>query len=160
MFKIRNLRIFYLLLGIWGLFSVYLLGSGSDLLLWPLLSTPFFPFGTLVAWSLLSLIPFFSWLAFRFISRKYSSSSRHSYIGYLFYSSIAVGLIWGIVSFLLAGNWSYSFRGNDVRSKSWMVFTIITAAYPFVIWIMYGLGALILLRIRKEKAKNQNGKKS
>lgn len=45
--------------------------------------------------------------------------------------SLIMGLAWLPVSYLLSGNWSSSFSGQDGRSKLWWLYTYMTPILPF-----------------------------
>lgn len=107
------LRILPLLLLI---FSCILLLEGSHLLNQPLYEGSELPAGTFAAWLGISMLPLSILLGIRYVRKPISTAYR--FYNRAFTAFTLLGALWGFVSYLLAGNWTYTFSGNgDFRGS-------------------------------------------
>ena len=100
-------RIFPLLLLV---ASGILLLWGSSILTLPLMRGVEIPLGSLIAWLCISMLPLSILLGIRYIRKPISLAYRR--YNRFFRLLTIMGLAWGLISFLLAGNWSFTFSGG------------------------------------------------
>ena len=117
-------------------FNIYILLFKPEWLGIALLNNPPFPLGTLVSWVLLAVLPVFVFQAQTNQNKKTGLNRRQLLVTILLFS----GLLWGVVSWMLSGNWTFNFSSKNC----------------FVIWIIYSasiifssVAILILLLLRK-----------
>lgn len=113
---------------------IYLLLTASEWLFYPLSKEPYWPLGNALTWVGLIAYPLMFWLARPRGFLKFSFARQA--FRFLVLTALCMGLTWGAVSFLLAGNWNYSFHGGW-QPKAWKAFTAAIVALP-------ALGVLIL----------------
>ena len=110
---------------------LYLLLTGDEFLLKPTMGVVAFPIGTLLSWLLLIL---FSVLCYP-LKKDVKSIFRHL-------SSIALvnALLWGIISYGLAGNWFFrfnnsveGFRGSTAAFDWFLRYTGFTLLFPILV---------------------------
>ena len=92
-------------------FFVYCLIEGSELLIRPIIKDPYLPFGTFIGWFVLVVIPFLILSLMEWLGAKKQLLSFYT-IGKI---GLWMGLLWGLVSFGLSGNFSFSFRGGFIH---------------------------------------------
>jgi hypothetical protein len=116
-----------------------LLASGSPLLVKPIVAGSEFPFGSLIAWLGISSLPLS--LLFGIHSLGEPPSRGYKVINLMLKGLTLLGLVWGLVSYLLAGNWSFSFGGSEKFQGSHEAFAVFT----FYTAILVSLSLLIIL---------------
>ena len=123
------------------IFSSALLITGSDWLLYPLWEDPYFPFGTLMTWIGMISLPLFIYSGFRILREDvhpFLQALRN-----LIRASILLSISWGVLCYLLAGNWSYSFGqgssfvGSDMAGKTFWYLNYLTVGLPVVILFVF-----------------------
>lgn len=83
--------------------SILLLISGHQLLLHPLISEPYLPAGTIITWQIMISLPCIGLLL------TYKRKTRFdTWLFYAFFVLMLIGIFWGLISYLLTGNWNYS----------------------------------------------------
>lgn len=87
------------------------------------------PWGNLLTWVLLTLFP----SNFLILKRagKIHLVPQKFYYGCA-YLGFMQGLLWGIVTYMLAGNWAGNFQNDPGSAQIWELYTYITALLPFL----------------------------
>jgi len=136
-----------------------LIGSGILLLEGlPILTEPFIrgmglPFGTLVVWVGITMVPLSILTGIRLIRKPISLVYRFYHRA--FWILTALSSLWGPVSYLLAGNWTYTFtrnegfRGSNLAFSVFIYFTAITIALSLLMFIIFGIHHFILQHKKK-----------
>jgi hypothetical protein len=118
-------------------FFVYCLIEGSELLMWPIIKDPYLPLGTFIGWYVLAVIPFLILSLMEWLGAKKQLLSFYT-LGKV---GLWMGLLWGLVSFGLSGNFSFSFRGG-IYPEIWRVYTILVVVLPLLGLLLFGLAEL------------------
>ena len=124
----------------------YLLISGSALLTFSLSPNANIPLGTFITWLGLVAIPFVFYFSIRRLREPQSKSDR----AFALILKVLIGLavLWIPVSYLLAGNISFSFtekaefQGGQLAMRLFWFNAYFTAAAPIALGITYGLYTL------------------
>ena len=138
-------RIYYLVItGIVFMVSLGLLISGSSLLNLLLLKDPPFPLGTLSTWAGLIALP-----CIIFFSIKVFHPPRSNYAGtYKLGLKIIIllNISWGLLSYILAGNWTFNFsnaspgfQGSIQASLIFIRYTYFLVFLSFAYLLVYSL---------------------
>lgn len=128
--------------------SGILLLEGLPVLTEPVIEGMGLPFGTLIAWVGISMVPFSILIGIRLI-RKPTSRVYRFYKGAFFVFSM-LGVAWGGITYLLAGNWTYTFFNVETFEGSERAFNIFLGYTAFVISItlltfaIFGIHHLII----------------
>ncbi|MDW7690940.1 hypothetical protein R9C00_20710 [Flammeovirgaceae bacterium SG7u.111] len=113
------------------LISLFLLLIGSDLLLLPILSYPYLPIGTLVAWIAEISFPFlFLWTA-KALNLSLEKGGKAFYT--LVKMGLLNGLLFGIIGYLLMGNWAFNGDASTASGAQRMLLFWINCALPAVL---------------------------
>ena len=128
--------------------SAYLLITGSPLLVKPLLHQPIVPMGTLITWMGIIALPYCILYGISNLRQPTNRISKRyrTVLNVL----IMLAISWGLVSYFLADNWSFTFkqqsdfRGSTRASPYFWHYTKIVVAAPIVFLLIYGLHILIL----------------
>ena len=91
--------------------AMYLLVTGSFLLNHPLSESPEIPFGTLITW--LGFLSLPGMLYFGFASLRSPQNRTQRILRNAWRISLLLALAWPFISYYLAANWSYTFRGQE-----------------------------------------------
>ena len=132
------LRMLPLLLLVFGL---VLLLSGSHLLTLPVVEGSPLPVGNLAAWLCLSMFPVSILFGIRNIRKPISRVYR--FYRQAFFFCALLGMLWGLVSFQLAGNWAFAFsdqglfRGSDTAFKIFVSYTAFTGGFSLLTFIIF-----------------------
>lgn len=128
------------------LLALGLLITGSSFLVQPLFPGASIPVGTVSTW--LGLIA----LALLFIygnsKLKAAKNNIEKTIRSGFKTCLFLAISWGIVSFLLAGNWQFNFKtstdfvGSSKAYEVFRYFTLAVVILPFLIAFFYGIYSL------------------
>ena len=127
-----NNKFFYPISSLYIAAVLYLLITGSEILLEPLNHTPYIPLGTFLVWSGLITL---SYSVYRhFVKRSQNHPDLYAPIigKYAGLFSLVMSLMWGFVSYKMAGNWSYNFTGNEPY-RTWFIYTRVVAILPFAV---------------------------
>lgn len=135
-------------------FFIYCLIEGSELLVWPIIKDPYLPFGIFVGWFVLAVIPFLilslmDWLG---VKKQLLSFYTLGKIG------LWMGLFWGLVSFGLSGNFSFSFNGG-FYPQIWKVYTFLIIVLPLLSLLLLGMMKLFSWIIHLSIKKNHKNAK-
>lgn len=128
------------------LVSLGLLISGSSILVKPVIPESSVPVGTVSTW--LGLIALS--LLFVYGNNKLNAPKNNfeQTIRFGFKTCFFLALFWGLVSYLLAGNWSYNFKTSDEfvgSNEAYEVFryyTLLVVGLPFLLALFYALISL------------------
>ena len=105
--------------------GVVILVNGPDFLIAPIFKNAKFPIGNAITWIMLTLFPafFFQW---------FRRGKRNGKLPLLL-STIALilGFSWGITSYVLSGNWQFSFA-NSANFILWLVYTALIIFLPLI----------------------------
>ncbi len=133
--------------------SSILLLEGSPILTQAVREGGELPFGTLVAWVGITMVPCSILIGIRLIRKPISPVYRFyhlAFLGLTLFSSL-----WGVVSFLLAGNWTYTFsntekfRGGEQASSVFIYYTGILISLTLLLFIAFGIHHLYI-QIKKK----------
>lgn len=126
---------------------LFLLVSGSPVLLRPILAGSEFPCGTLIAWVGLASLPLSMLLNIRPL--REASSRIYKVYKMVLMGFTLLSLCWGIVSYLLAGNWMFSFGDSEKFQGSpeaffiFILYTAILVSLSLLILLIHGIHQLI-----------------
>lgn len=151
------------------IFCAVLLASSSHWLLVPIDREGSMPLGTLVTW--LGLIVWPTLVYMVFFKRMRGITSLKLVYKTFFPALIIIAVLWGPVSYLLAGNWAFNFtnaqdtyQGSSAASALFWKFSYTVAAMPLLMLIVYfvhmRLAAFILNRKRKAEQKRSTPHKA
>ncbi|MBR8536313.1 hypothetical protein KDU71_12145 [Carboxylicivirga sediminis] len=109
--------------------SLLMLISGIELLVKPFPGITFLPIGNVIAWC--GVISF-SVLLLSFIALNYFAKA-----------AIINSLLWGFISYCLAGNWRFEFSGfgdsfvGSAKAFSWFVaYSAFTLVFPVIVYLL------------------------
>jgi hypothetical protein len=128
-----------LFLAIAFLFCLYILIYQTEWLGIVLFEKLQFPLGTLISWFMIVDLNYFVYSIFPFEIQ--SNSMRIMKKSIKAFSIISI--FWGVFSYLLAGNWQWSFN-NMTYFIIWIIITFIFVVYPLVVTVF-----LVFKRILK-----------
>jgi hypothetical protein len=123
-----------------------LLLQESPLLTLPLLEGSDIPGGTIIAWLFLITLPLSILLGIRYIRKPTSVVYRFYRRAFSLYTILGLG--WGILTYLLSGNWSYTFssemifKGSEAAFNMFLaytVFTVLLSVLTFIIFLIHHL---------------------
>lgn len=133
--------------------SSILLLEGLPILTEPVIEGYGLPFGTLIAWVGITMFPLSILMGIRLIRKPVSAV----YLFYkrLFFVFTLLGVAWGGISYLLAGNWTYTFpndqgfRGSERAFNIFLIYTALVISITLLIFVIFGLHQLIINQKRK-----------
>ena len=96
------------------------------------------PVGTLVSWL---LIVAFAAVMLLLFNRKTENRVKRFFAATL-KVNVTLAAVWGFVSFLLSGNWSFNF-GSGIRFTVWIYYTSTIIVVPLIVFIFWGTILLI-----------------
>ena len=101
-----------------------------------------FPLGTLISWAGLIAFTLFFYLVF--------PKQRQIRMAFIFKNFLLfnffLSLFWGIISFVFAGNWSFSFQNNSMFVV-WIILTLVIIFFPPLLYLLW-----FMLRIFSKKS--------
>ncbi len=133
--------------------SAYLLVTASGWLVTPLFGNENFPMGTLITWTgfiALQATVFFGADMLIDPDSKWEKTLRYGLL-----ALIVLGMLWGFIAFLLAGNWGFnfsageSFRGGPQASRIFWGFNYALAAAPWVLLLLLGVIKTVKMIVKK-----------
>ena len=136
------------------LFGLVLLLRGSHLLTLPVIEGSPLPVGNLAAWLCLSMFPLSIVSGIRHIRKPVSRVYRFYRQAFVFYALL--GMIWGLVSYQLAGNWAFAFsdqglfRGSDAAFRIFAAYTAFTGGLSLLTFIIFLIHHSIIHLKRKQ----------
>ncbi|MHC1732664.1 MAG: hypothetical protein AB9888_11650 [Bacteroidales bacterium] len=126
---------------------LFLIVTGSPILNVPLFKESAFPLGTIVSWIGLIAFTFTIYLISNKIHR--ANISVHKIIRIAFGSTVILALLWGLIGFLFAGNWAFTFQNHDAfrggieASRCFWIFTSTLVLMPVLLFLVLVLMLLI-----------------
>lgn len=130
--------------------SAGLLISGSPML--GIRLTEGLPLGTIVTWAGLTAFPLAQLVA---LPRVLSNGSLRRWMQWILFLLLAVAILWGIISFALAGTWSFNFSsdatgfvGSDRAGILFWQWTTVVVTMPWVSLGAIAIGAFLEQRVR------------
>ncbi len=97
------------------------------------------PAGTLISWL---LIIAYALVMLLFFNRKPENRMRR-FLSFLLKINFAMASVWGFVSFLLSGNWSFNF-GRSIWFTIWIYYTSFIFVIPLIVFI--SCAAILLIQ--------------
>lgn len=133
--KIRQLKQHYKYILITLFFvTCVILFVKPEWLLIPIFDNSSFPLGTIFSWLALIL---FSMVMHLFISSKHDNPAERCF-KMLAKLCLVMALFWGVVSFLLSGNWAFNFK-NATNFYIWILYTGLIVFVPIIILLYKGI---------------------
>ena len=120
-------------------FSGFLLITGSPVLTTPITTEPSLPAGTLITWAGMISLPLSIYLGFH----PFRAGERFLAIALKLFIILAV--LWAPLSYLLAGNLSFSFsekagfQGGQTAMRLFWYFNYTLATAPILLFLLFGL---------------------
>lgn len=134
---------------------LFLIVTGSPILTRPIFKESAFPSGTLISWT--GLIALTSTIYFAFKTIHLSGSSNHKIFRFVFGSTIIFAFLWGLIGFLLAKNWAFTFqnhdefRGSIEASRYFWIYTASIVSLPILLFLILWLVPLSKRIFRRSK---------
>lgn len=128
--------------------SGILLLEGLPILTEPVIEGRGLPFGTLIAWVGISMLPLSILIGIRLIRKPTSQVYRFYKQAFIVYTML--GVAWGAASYLLAGNWTYtfsnseSFRGSERAFNIFLIYTAFVIGITLLTFVIFGIHHLII----------------
>lgn len=122
--------------------TIYLLIYSPDVLLREFLSIEQLPFGTILVW--IGLIAFGLLFLILYPNRQKAKIKR--FLFRILQFNVLLALFWGIISFLLSGNWANNFSGG-YQYKVWIYYTGALIALPMFVYLLLFL-RFVYLKIK------------
>ncbi len=129
---------------------VILLSTGSNLLTIPFLTENQMPFGTVISWLGMISLPAAIYCGIKNIYKPQSPGLRR--YRNVIIILITLSVLWGFLSYYLAGNWAFNFkqqaqfRGSAKASTYFWSYTFITAILPLVFLLVYKINNFFILK--------------
>jgi len=128
--------------------SGILLLEGLPILTEPIIEGLGLPFGTLIAWVGISMFPFSILIGIRIIRKP--TSQVYRFYKRAFFVFTTLGVAWGGISYLLAGNWNYtfsnaeSFGGSERAFNIFLIYTSFVISITLLTFVILGIHHLII----------------
>ncbi len=141
-------RLFRLLPLLLFLACLLLILTGSPLLVKPVMNELEIPFGTLISWVGIAMLPLSVIMGIRLIRKPTS-------LAYRFYKRVFICLFlfsaaWGLISYYLAGNWAFTysdtgvFRGSEKAFQLIVKYTFTLISLNLLFLLIFGIHHLII----------------
>jgi len=133
--------------------SSILLLEGRPILTEPVIKGSALPFGTLIAWVGIIMLPLSIVVGIRIIRKPISPVYRFYHRAFLLITLLAS--FWGLLSYLLSGNWTFSFSNTDSFEGSEQAFSVfryytaIIISLTIFLLIVFGTHHLIIKMKKK-----------
>lgn len=106
---------------------------------------PNLPAGTLISWLLVAAYAAAALLLF---NRKTGDRVKH-FLALTLKINLALAAVWGIVSFLLSGNWAFNFN-SEIWFTIWICYTVFVVTIPLIVMACW-FAIQMIRRIIKRK---------
>ncbi len=133
--------------------SCILLLEGLPILTEPVIVGIGLPFGTLIAWVGITMFPLSILMGIRFIRQP--TSQVYRFYKRVFFVFTLLGVAWGGISYLLSGNWTYTFsddetfRGSERAFNIFLIYTAVVISITLLTFVIFGLHHFIINQKRK-----------
>ncbi len=152
--KIKLINIVSILSFIIFVFCTYLISSGSSIMTTYISSKIIIPYGTLITWIGLISFPVTGYTA---INQIYTPSTKvEKILNITFKIAISLAIFWGYISYLLSGNWSYTFNstegvfeGSNKAFYYFITYTYIPIIITFVSLLAFFNNSLVNVLIKR-----------
>lgn len=127
--------------------STFLLVSGSDLLLIPLVEAPYLPLGNIITWVGITALPLSIYFGIGKIRKPHTKTE--TFYNRVLKIIIALAVAWGFVAYGLAGNFATTFKnqpgfvGSSRAAEYYWYYNYLVVLAPLVFLLIYGLHRLI-----------------
>jgi hypothetical protein len=142
--RMRYLKFLIIPLVIFAL--VYLMIYEPTILKIELVEGVGFPMGTVISWLLVLLIPLFFYLI---LSVK-NDTSMEGHLKLILKFLTFSGLLWGVISYFLSGNWNFVFQ-KEQHFYIWIAYTVFNVLTPIIIFMIWSIFRLIRLTNKYKK---------
>ena len=128
--------------------SGILLLEGSPFLTEPVIEGMSLPFGTFIAWVGISMFPFSILIGIRLIRKP--TSGVYRFYKRAFFVLTMLGVAWGGITYLLAGNLNYTFSNAETFEGSarafniFLIYTFFIISITLLTFILFGIHHLII----------------
>jgi len=128
--------------------SGILLLEGLPIMTEPVIEGMGLPFGTLIAWVGISMFPFSILIGIRLIRKP--TSQVYNFYKRVFFVFTLLGVAWGGICYLLAGNWTYTFsngetfRGSERAFNIFLIYTAFVISITLLTFVIFGIHHLII----------------
>ena len=96
-----------------------------------LIRKPVVPLGTLISWVLIADYA----LLVNALNPFQNQIKWNKKFGIIMKIYISLSMLWGVISFLLSGNWLWSFQ-HQLNFLFWILFTGILVVFPFPVFVL------------------------
>jgi len=133
--------------------SCILLLEGLPILTEPVIEGIGLPFGTLITWVGISMFPLSIVIGIRFIRKPTSQVYRFYHRAFFVFTML--GVAWGGISYLLSGNWTYTFsndegfRGSEQAFDIFLIYTAFVISISLLTFVIFGIHHLIIYQKHK-----------
>lgn len=123
--------------------TIILLITGSPILTAPISIEPPLPAGTLITWAGMISLPLSIYLGFQ----PFRAGER--FLAFALQLLIILAVLWAPLSYLLAGNLSFSFtekagfQGGQTAMRLFWYFNYALATAPILLFLLYGLSRIL-----------------
>lgn len=141
-------------------FCLFLLITGSPILGTPLVNKTTFPSGTLISWIGIIALTITIYLVFILLRR--STSSNYMILSYALRSIVIFAALWGLIGFLLAGNWAFIFQNHDEftgsieASRLFWIYTASLVLIPVLLILIFSLRIMSEKFLKRSKQISDN----
>jgi hypothetical protein len=145
----QKIRFYFSLTAV--LITIFLLVTGSPILSKPLYNSSTIPFGTIITWVGIIALPLSTYWGNN--NFRNPNTTFNKYLGNFLKVIILLAFLWVPISYLLAGNLSFSFteketfQGGQLAMKWFWRITYGIAISPIVLIIIYWLSLLLKKRL-------------
>lgn len=147
-------RLFRLLPILLFLACLLLIATGSPILEKPVRNELEIPFGTLISWVCIAMLPLSIIMSIRLIRKPTSKAYR--FYKRVFICLFLLSAAWGLISYYLAGNWSFTysntgvFRGSEKAFQIIVTYTFTLISLTLLFLVIFGIHHLIISKKHKK----------
>ena len=112
------------------------------------------PLGTMLAWLCITMLPLSILLGIRYIRKPISPVYRFYNRAFLLLTLL--GMAWGAISYLLAGNWTFTFAnakefmGSEIAFELFLPYSSFVIAITLLTFIIFGIHHLTIYQKQKK----------
>lgn len=97
-----------------------------------LVQKPVVPLGTLISWLLITDYA----LLVNSFHPFHTQIKLNQKFGLMMKIYVSLSMLWGISSYLLSGNWLWSFQ-NETKFVIWILYTALLVLFPLIVFMIY-----------------------